>query len=579
MEQAEIVRRNMPEISAPKRILPADGDTVYMAPPSASRNCRMHTCFDYSHCALSSGFPVFIYDSESFPVAGLAIDTFIRLSVVQSVRSSAYFTPDGKVACVYVVLVGDINGGLRNLTGLGSRLRQLPYWNGDGRNHLLVNLARYYSNRDVFDGVDTGRAIVVQSGFTDSHFRDGFDVVIPPSLGLSQGDTWDEMPPIVPAHRKHLLSFQGEYWASAMGAGLNSVGGAKSHYPANHARLPQSHDFRQANQGADLNNAPFERDLSIDDKLDVEHVEGERSLNQLQDENSNPNVMPHFRNLLGVVRKQSKLTDAPNQRHQPEEEPSMLNLDLSIVETLKRMQSAFPSDNFHFDFACDKERVRGVGGEWCLCGADSDRKDKLHDSTFSLIIAPTNVTIVTSLLSQVRVYEALKYGAIPVVLGDHTELPFGELLSWQRASVALPKARITELHFVLRSLPDADVLEMRRQGRMLWESYFSTTDSIVSTVLATIRTRLRIPAAPIPDEPTPNVFNPEFEPLKEEIPEIPLQADDILGPIEAPFPSAKYRRNYTTSDDWFNMAGDPFHSYPFTPHDPVMPGEAKFMGE
>ena len=57
------------------------------------------------------------------------------------------------------------------------------------------------------------------------------------------------------------------------------------------------------------------------------------------------------------------------------------------------------------------------------------------------------------------------------------------------------------------------------------------------------------------------------------------EADDILGPVESPFPSLKFRRNFTFSHDIFNEAGDPFHLYPFTPFEPVLPAEAKFMGK
>ena len=57
------------------------------------------------------------------------------------------------------------------------------------------------------------------------------------------------------------------------------------------------------------------------------------------------------------------------------------------------------------------------------------------------------------------------------------------------------------------------------------------------------------------------------------------EADDILGPVETPFPSLKFRRNFTFSTGVFNQPGDPFHLYPYTPFEPVLPAEAKFLGE
>ena len=49
---------------------------------------------------------------------------------------------------------------------------------------MLLNLARNYSNRDIFDGVDTGRAVVVQSSFTELQYREDFDILVPPLLGF-----------------------------------------------------------------------------------------------------------------------------------------------------------------------------------------------------------------------------------------------------------------------------------------------------------------------------------------------------------------------------------------------------------
>lgn len=61
-------------------------------------------------------------------------------------------------------------------------------------------------------------------------------------------------------------------------------------------------------------------------------------------------------------------------------------------------------------------------------------------------------------------------GAIPVILGgDQIKLAYDEVIQWKRVVVFLPRARITELHFLLRAIPDEDVLLFRRQGRLVWE--------------------------------------------------------------------------------------------------------------
>ena len=57
-------------------------------------------------------------------------------------------------------------------------LQSLPFWRGDGRNHVIVYLTRQTTTQNPLLAVNTGRAIVAQSTFTKSQFRYGFDVII-----------------------------------------------------------------------------------------------------------------------------------------------------------------------------------------------------------------------------------------------------------------------------------------------------------------------------------------------------------------------------------------------------------------
>lgn len=149
--------------------------------------------------------------------------------------------------------------------------------------------------------------------------------------------------------------------------------------------------------------------------------------------------------------------------------------------------------------------------------------------------------------------------------------------------MVVPKPRVTEVHFLLRSLSDSDLLAMRRQGRFLWETYFSTTDSIFSTVLAVIRTRIQIPAAPIREEAAAEIPHRSGKAAGTD-PNMADTGDLDLGPVETepPYASPKYLRNFTlTVTDLYrswNSAPGPFHLFPHTPFDPVLPSEAKFLG-
>ncbi len=269
----------------------------------------------------------------------------------------------------------------------------------------------------------------------------------------------------MPAKRKHLLSFQGEFKVLADLVRQSVIGG--------------------------------DNDQSPDDQI----LSNQRKLQGLVRDNPvfNGQSKSLGANLLG-----SSVTE-------------LLNLEKTIVDTLKRMQSIYRDDGFHFEFSCDQERIFGVNGEWSLCGPDSLRHQLLKDSTFSLILAPSNTSIVSTVQTQTRIFEALKYGAIPVILGDNIRLPYEEIINWKDASIVLPKARVTELHFYMRSLGDSDILSMRRQGRIIWETYMGSTQAMMDTVLAIVRTRLHIPAHPMWDASSASVFNDSYRPLWEDV--------------------------------------------------------------
>ncbi|XP_058801792.1 exostosin-3 isoform X2 [Phymastichus coffea] len=505
----EAVERNTPELAPPKRVLSNLIPEILPSSPN-SKICRMYSCFDHSRCALTSGFPVYLYDPDEFPVVnpGYDIDGFLKTYIKQTLGYNAHLTFDPAEACIYIVLVGEtlpVSQKTRNLKSPLDikKLQALPYWGGDGRNHILLNLARRDLSADscnLFDGIDTGRAIVVQSTFLRDHFREGFDMIVPPILGPPGGDIWPECAYMLPARRKYLLSFQGEMRALKSPSTTNEVDDAE----------------------IDIDRTPLDES----------------------------------------------------------------NLDNFITQYLKDISNGATSDKFFIQFECipasDEKKVNEVL-DWSLCGIDSSRKAILQESTFALILAPSNISYLSTASMQARLYEALRSGAIPVILGgDRTALSYKEVISWRRAAIFLPKARVTEMHFLLRAVPDNDLLAMRRQGRLIWERYFGTAQSVVDTIVAVLRDRLGIPPLPAPQSLSPSIFNSSFVPLRSDtiIPE--SEAEESLGPLEPPYPSPAYRRNYTIMlvqgyqmwNDWV----DPFNLYPQLPFDTVLPSDAKFIG-
>lgn len=171
--QREALQQNTPDIALPQRLT---ADTLPQVlspiPRNLSRRCQMFNCFDHSRCSLTSGFPVFLYDPDQYPVMhdGWDVDGFLKTTLKQTLGYNPHLTNNPKEACIFLVLVGealkdtdDVSenvGNYLNLPPLDSEaLKRLPYWGGDGRNHVLLNLARRdltASSGDIFSSTDTG---------------------------------------------------------------------------------------------------------------------------------------------------------------------------------------------------------------------------------------------------------------------------------------------------------------------------------------------------------------------------------------------------------------------------------------
>lgn len=512
----------IPNIKAPLRVLRDENLKENLPLPKSYINCQMESCFDFSRCSLVSGFPVYFYDPFEFSFEHAQLDKFVLDSFSSFFENNVYRTMRPSAACIFVLVVGEISQSRTPIVReLESFLHSLPHWNGDGRNHVLINLARSLKNTDIFKHVNIGRAILAQSPYLHSPFRDRFDILIPPALGSSTSEhSWKGLPSISPLRRKYLLSYWGQFITSS------------------------------SNRHSNLSNQRI-------------------NINQERD-----NMFNRGRRLLSIVDSMS---------FSPSHSQSFFSqIEQAIASSLKNFQSSHP-DSIIVDLACSQVDAASsvVPSDWALCGTEAIRKEKLLQSTFTLIIPPLNSTLFSTLAFQVRIFEALKFGSIPIILGSSTHLPFMEILRWELASITIPIPRVTELPFFLHSIPDEDLASLKLKGRHFYEHFLSSTTSILDTVLALLRTRLQIPAKAIEDEPYVSAFPPGFTPLKQQGPLPESENDELLGPVEHPFPSEKFHHNFTQhlGHDPFNQPGDPFSLYPHMPFGEPLPSESKFLGE
>lgn len=85
-------------------------------------------------------------------------------------------------------------------------------------------------------------------------------------------------------------------------------------------------------------------------------------------------------------------------------------------------------DEFYIKTECENQKVESNITDWCLCGDEAKRKIFLTQSTFTIVPAPLDVNMVSSVMVQARIFESLKFSSIPVFLEhDRIALPFDEV--------------------------------------------------------------------------------------------------------------------------------------------------------
>ncbi|KRY69996.1 Exostosin-3, partial [Trichinella pseudospiralis] len=238
-----------------------------------------------------------------------------------------------------------------------------------------------------------------------------------------------------------------------------------------------------------------------------------------------------------------------------------------VHDVLETMSNSKTLDVFYFKFSNTSDAV----------------DELLIQSTFSLIVVP-DAHVISSHLLQSRLYESLKFGAIPVIFSTEVRLPFDEILDWRKAVVKLPLARLPELHFVIRSVDDAELLELRRHGRLFWQHYLCTVDDVVRSTVDLVRTRLMmlpVPQRQIRGRKLYNDSNPmQMSPLPAMLNTI--DGNEFLGPVESAYNSPSFKRNFSQTSvdvyDWWNVHFSPFFLHAQSPFVRPMPSEAKFMG-
>ena len=197
-------------------------------------------------------------------------------------------------------------------------------------------------------------------------------------------------------------------------------------------------------------------------------------------------------------------------------------------------------------------------GEWLLCGSSEQRRSQLVQATFSLVLGSGGRGL-SGAQTYTRLMEALRYGAIPVIVGVEW-LPLDTVIDWRLAAIIIPNSQLGQIHLYLKSFSDESILSFRRQGRFLCETYFSSPSQMLNSVVSIVRYWFHHP------------------------PPIARDHAKVSRLVSIPggnrqVPSRKFQHNFTlyTSELWNSPPG-PFYMYPSTPFQSAPVSGSQYIG-
>lgn len=179
--------------------LPLSNSSKFMAHRS---QCTHHSCLDIYRCGHDDRLKVYIYppsryvDSEGIPISAQPSKEYYQ--ILEAIYKSRFYEADPNKACILVPSIDTLNQNRFRPQETSQVLSLLPYWNGDGENHLIFNMVPG-SAPDFSSVVELalGKAILAGAGFDSWTYQPGFDVSIPlfsPSALTGPVDTSSDRP-------------------------------------------------------------------------------------------------------------------------------------------------------------------------------------------------------------------------------------------------------------------------------------------------------------------------------------------------------------------------------------------------
>ncbi|CAG7820375.1 unnamed protein product, partial [Allacma fusca] len=241
------------------------------------------------------------------------------------------------------------------------------------------------------------------------------------------------------------------------------------------------------------------------------------------------------------------------------------SLPSSVESALLQIQKQEPS-LYLFDFSDKSTKINKRPNKFSKV-----QSQLILSSTFAIIIIESN-NYVSDNLVLFKLLHTLKHGSIPVVVGSNFEPPFSEVLDWSKIIVSLPLSRLPELSNFLRSFSTEDIFEFRKNGRTVFDKYFSSTEKVVDTVVAIMRTRVGMIPVSFKETASPELIPSQNIPGKIKKNESRENSEHFQPPFRSPRFSSIFAMTSLHKYEYWNSYYVPFKSLPFTVWKQPLPG-------
>lgn len=159
---------------------------------------------------------------------------------------------------------------------------------------------------------------------------------------------------------------------------------------------------------------------------------------------------------------------------------SQLSIDKFYMQTLEELQPKYVDDLLLVDSCYMRNYSKRCD---ITTQEEFSYPSMLQDTTFCLIFRGER-------MGQMALLEAMSANCIPVIAIDSPILPFSNVLDWKRAAILVHEDYLSTVMDILLHVSKQRIIEMQRQVKYLYNSYFRDMGKITETVLDIVQDRV-----------------------------------------------------------------------------------------